>query len=83
MRGSVTQTSEFIAALSEIMPGARDLVRAEGKALPIAYDLDDSALVRDLREVPRTPLDQGIRETVGVFERLHREGKLDTDDLKF
>jgi nucleoside-diphosphate-sugar epimerase len=83
MRGSVTQTSEFIAALSEIVPGARDLVRAEGKALPIAYDLDDSALVRDLREVPRTPLDQGIRETVGVFERLHREGRLDTDDLKF
>jgi nucleoside-diphosphate-sugar epimerase len=54
MRGSVTQTSEFIAALSRIVPRARDLIRAEGNALPIAYDLDDSALVRDLREVPRT-----------------------------
>ena len=82
MRGSVTQTSEFIAALSRIVPRARDLIRAEGNALPIAYDLDDSALVRDLREVPRTPLDQGIRETVAIFKRLHREGRLETSDLE-
>ena len=82
MRGSVTQTSEFIAALSRIVPRARDLIRAEGNALPIAYDLDDSALVRDLREVPRTPLDQGIRETLKIFERLHREERLETSDLE-
>jgi nucleoside-diphosphate-sugar epimerase len=82
MRGSVTQTSEFIAALSKIVPQAPDLIRAEGKALPIAYDLDDGALVRDLCEIPRTPLDLGIRETVAVFERLHRAGKLDTSDLE-
>ncbi len=82
MRGSVTQTAEFIAALSQIVPRARDLVHAEGKALPIAYDLDDGALVRDLRTVPRTPLDQGIRETVAIFERLHRAGRLDTSDLE-
>jgi nucleoside-diphosphate-sugar epimerase len=82
MRGAVTQTSEFIAAVSHIVPRARDLLRAEGKALPIAYDLDDGALVRDLREVPRTPLDKGIQETAAIFERLHREGRLDTDDLK-
>jgi nucleoside-diphosphate-sugar epimerase len=82
MRGSVTQTAEFIAALSQIVPRARDLVHAEGKALPIAYDLDDGALIRDLCEIPRTPLDLGIRETVAVFERLHRAGKLDTSDLE-
>jgi nucleoside-diphosphate-sugar epimerase len=82
MRGSVTQTSEFIVALSKIVPQAPDLIRAEGKALPIAYDLDDGALIRDLCEIPRTPLDLGIRETVAIFERLHRAGKLDTSDLE-
>jgi nucleoside-diphosphate-sugar epimerase len=82
LRGSVTQTAEFIATLSQIVPRSRDLVRAEGKALPIAYDLDDSALVGDLGEVPRTPLNQGIRETLDIFERLHREGRLDTSDLE-
>jgi nucleoside-diphosphate-sugar epimerase len=83
LRGSVIQAEEFLATLGQIIPRARDLIRAEGKALPIAHDLDDSALVRDLREVPRTPLDQGIRETLSLFERLQREGRLDTDDLKF
>lgn len=83
LRGSVTQTEEFIATLSHIVPRTRELVRAEGKALPIAHDLDDSALVGDLREVPRTPLDRGIRETLAIFERLQREERLDTDDLKF
>jgi nucleoside-diphosphate-sugar epimerase len=82
LRGSVTQTAEFIATLSQIVPRSRDLVRAKGKALPIAHDLDDSALVGDLGEVPRTPLDQGIRETLTIFERLHREGRLDTSDLE-
>src|SRR5262249_49457057 len=82
LRGSVTQTTEFIATLSQIVPRARELVRAEGKALPIAYDLDDSALVRDLRVVPRTPLEQGIRETVAIFEHLHRVGRLDISDLQ-
>ena len=82
LRGSVTQTEEFIATLAQIVPRARGLIRAEGKALPIAHDLDDSALVGDLREVPRTPLDQGIRETLAIFERLQGEGRLDTSDLE-
>ena len=81
LRGFVTQTEEFIATLAQIVPRARGLVRAEGKALPIACDLDDSALVGDLGDVPRTPLADGIRETLAIFERLQREGRLDTADL--
>jgi nucleoside-diphosphate-sugar epimerase len=82
LRGTAIQTPDFIAALSQIVPRARDLVCAEGKSLPIAYDLDDGPLVRDLVDVPRTSLDQGIRETAAIFERLHRIGELDTSDLE-
>jgi len=78
----VTQTAEFVATLSQIVPRTRELVSAAGKPLPIAYDLDDGALVRDLGDVPRTPLDQGIRETVAIFQRLHHTGRLDTSDLE-
>jgi nucleoside-diphosphate-sugar epimerase len=90
LRGAVVQTEEFIAALENVVAGAlgaeaggrvRHLIRAEGKALPIAYDLDDSALVRDLGQVPRTPLEQGIRETLEIFVRLQNERRLDTSDL--
>lgn len=81
LRGSVVKMEEFMVALARVLPRARELIRAEGPQLPIAYDLDDSQLVKDLGGVPRTPLDQGIRETANIFERLAQAGKLDTSDL--
>ena len=81
LRGSVVRVDEFIAELERELPAARGLIRAEGGALDIAYDLDDSALVRDLKEVPCTPLNQGIRETIEIFGRLHQEGNLECSDL--
>lgn len=89
LRGTVIQIEEFIQELASILPGLREAgggppigtIRAEGKPLPIASDLDDSALVRDLGEPPRTPLAEGIRETAGIFARLRGEGRLDTKDL--
>ena len=82
LRGTVVQIEDFITTLEKIYPHSRGLIRAEGKHLPIAADLDDSALVRDLGSVPRTPLDEGIRKTIEIFERLQREGRLDTKDLE-
>ena len=82
LRGSVVQIGDFLTELQCQIPGARDLIRTEGKKLSIAYDLDDSALVRDLGDVPRTPLAEGIRETCEIFRRLEREGRLDTRDLE-
>lgn len=81
-RGSVVHVEEFIAVLEAILPRARGLIKAEGKALPIAADLDDSALERYLGRVPRTPLEAGIRETAEIFRRLQGERRLDTHDLE-
>ncbi len=81
LRGAVVHMDEFLATLERVLPRARGLIRSEGPQLPIAYDLDDSQLVKDLGEVPRTPLEQGIRETAEIFERLAQAGKLDTADL--
>ncbi|MBI4166515.1 MAG: SDR family oxidoreductase [Acidobacteria bacterium] len=82
LRGAVMQVEDFIKTLGEVAPNSQGLVRAEGKALPIAADLDDSALVQDVGEVPRTPLTQGIRLTMEIFARLQKEGRLDAKDLE-
>jgi nucleoside-diphosphate-sugar epimerase len=82
LRGAVMQVEDFIKTLGEVAPNSRGLVRAEGKTLPIAADLDDSALVHDVGEVPRTPLPQGIRLTMEIFSRLEKEGRLDAKDLE-
>ena len=93
LRGTVIQIEEFIQELARILPGLREAgggppigsptgtIRAEGKPLPIASDLDDSALVRDLGEPMHTPLWEGIRETAAIFARLRSEGRLGTGDL--
>jgi nucleoside-diphosphate-sugar epimerase len=82
LRGAVARVDDFIAALERELPQARGRIRAAGPALPIAYDLDNSALVRDLGEVPNTPLAEGIRGTREIFERLRAAGTLTTDDLE-
>jgi len=84
LRGTVIEIENFIEELERIVPGIRQegrTIRAEGKPLPIASDLDDSVLVRDLGEPPRTPLAEGIRETASIFARLQKEGRLSTGDL--
>jgi len=81
-RGSVVRVEEFIRILELLFPQAQGLVKAQGKPLPIAPDLDDSALQRDLGEIPCTPLEEGIRETASIFERLEQEGRLETKDIE-
>jgi nucleoside-diphosphate-sugar epimerase len=73
---------DFIDTLEQLLPQAHGLIKAQGKQLPIAADLDDSALKHDLGEDPHTPLEEGIRETVNIFERLDREGRLETKELE-
>jgi nucleoside-diphosphate-sugar epimerase len=81
-RGSVVRVEEFIHTLEQLLPQARGLIKAQGKKLPIAPDLDDSALRHDLGEDLHTPLQEGIRETANIFERLEREGRLETKELE-
>lgn len=80
-RGKVALVEDFIKTLVRLLPNARGLIKAEGKPLPIAADLDDSALHRDLGKVPQTPLEEGIHETARIFEGLNLSGRLDTADL--
>jgi nucleoside-diphosphate-sugar epimerase len=82
LRGQVVDLPAFHRALCAVEPAAEHLVTFGERQIAIAYDLDDSALQRDLGPVPRTPLVEGIRLTLEQFRRLHEEGRLDTADLE-
>jgi len=81
-RGSVVRVEQFIQTLEEVIPEARGLIKARGNKLPIAPDLDDSALRRDLGGDLNTPLEEGIKETADIFARLAQEGRLTADDIE-
>jgi len=81
IRGEVIDLLGFHKALCAVEPSAKQLITYGKKQIPIAYDLDDSALQRDLGPMPRTPLIEGIRQTLEQFRRLHAESRLDIADL--
>jgi nucleoside-diphosphate-sugar epimerase len=80
-RGAVVSIEAILAALERACPGARGLIKAEGKPIPVVADVDDGALRRDFSGLPRTSLEEGVRETVEIFRQLQREGRLDTGEL--
>jgi nucleoside-diphosphate-sugar epimerase len=82
LRGAVVTLADFHAALGRVLPEAAKLVTIGKTQIAIAYDLSDDALERDLGPMPKTPLEDGIRETVAIFRQLRTEGRLDTGDLE-
>ena len=80
LRGTVIDLPGFHEALCAVEPAARHLITYGEQQIPIAYDLDDSALQRDLGPMPRTPLIDGIRQTLGHFRKLHAEGRLESSN---
>ena len=81
LRGHVVDLPTLHRAMVEVEPSAAKLITYGDRQIAIAYDLDDSALQRDLGPMPLTPLTEGIRQTLDIFRRLKAEGRLDTADL--
>ena len=82
LRGAVVMLTDFHAALCKVLPDAAKLVTFGTTQIAIAYDLSDDGITRDLGAMPKTPLEDGIRETVAIFRQLQGEGRLDTVDLE-
>ena len=82
LRGDVVDLPAFHRALCEVDPAAAKLITHGDRQIAIAYDLDDSALQRDLGPIAKTPLVEGIRRTLAQFRQLQAEGRLDTSDLE-
>jgi len=81
IRGHVVDLPTFHKALVEVDPAAVELITHGDKQIPIAFDLDDAQLQKDLSPPRMTPLVDGIRQTLTLFKKLQSEGRLDTDDL--
>jgi nucleoside-diphosphate-sugar epimerase len=82
LRGDVVDLPAFHRALCEVDPAAAKLITHGERQIAIAYDLDDSALQRDVGLPPKTPLVEGIRRTLTQFKQLQAEGRLDTSELE-
>jgi nucleoside-diphosphate-sugar epimerase len=78
-----TVTVERIAKFinEQVARSNGDLITFGGPPIPIAAALDDTAIRRVLIELPATPLEAGVRETMERFTALRDAGRLDTSDI--
>ena len=60
---------------------AGNLITYGGPPIPIAAAMDDTAIRRLMSDLPSTPFETGIRETMDRFAALRDAGRLDTSDL--
>jgi nucleoside-diphosphate-sugar epimerase len=59
-----------------------DLITFGGPPIPIPAAMDDTAIRKIMSELPSTPLEVGVRETMEKFTSLRDAGRLDTSDLE-
>jgi nucleoside-diphosphate-sugar epimerase len=81
VRGAVEPIETFVSTLCAVAPEAARLITHGDRQLPIAFDLDDSRLQAQFGPIPRTPLKDGIAETLRRFIALREQGRLDLADL--
>jgi hypothetical protein len=64
------------------LPGTKALLSYDpATTVPVAGAFDDSALQAAVGPLPRTPLREGIAQTLRRFEWLLRTGRLDAREV--
>jgi nucleoside-diphosphate-sugar epimerase len=74
-----TVTVERIAKFINASNG--ELITFGGPPIPIAAAMDDTAIRQLMPDLPSTPCETGMRETMDRFAALRDAGRLDTSDL--
>jgi len=82
LHGETVSTAQIADAINRNSDHAgRQLVTFGGPPIPIAPALADAAIRNVIGDLPCTPLDAGVRETMRRFALLRDEGRLNVNDL--
>lgn len=81
LHGETLEVERITQVVNENAP-TKDLVTWSGPPIPIAPALDDTAIRHVIGDLPSTPLEAGVRETMRRFSELRDAGSLDTSDIE-
>lgn len=83
LHGETVAIHDIVRAIdAHLPPPSRGLITWGGPAIPITPNLNDAAFRATIADLPVTPIDAGIGETIARFTRLRDEGRLDTSDIE-
>ena len=80
LHGETVEIARIVDVINE--EAGRALVTFGGPPIPIAAAIDDAAIRRSVGDLPSTPLEVGISETMQQFAALRDAGRLDTSDIE-
>jgi len=80
VHGETVETATVVRLINN--EAGRELVTFSGPRIPIAAYLNGSAIRNALGELPATPLNDGVGETMRRFVALRDAGRLDTSDIE-
>lgn len=81
LHGETVEVERIARVINENAPQP-DLVTLGGAPIPIAAAINDAAIRRVIGDLPSTPLEAGVRETMRRFIELRDAGRLDTSDIE-
>ncbi|MBN1314899.1 MAG: NAD(P)-dependent oxidoreductase [Anaerolineales bacterium] len=79
--GGAVSSSEIISAIEEISPSYRGKLSAGEILLPFPGEFDNSELEAVLGKLSFTPLEEGISQSMTVFNRAMNDGQISTEFL--
>ena len=83
LHGETVEVAQVANIINENSPKPeRKLVTHGGPPIPIAPAMDDAAIKRVFGDLPSTPVELGVRETMRRFAELRDAGRLDTSDIE-
>lgn len=82
LRGAAPHMHDVVRAIEQARPEMAGQITFVEKPLPFPPDLDDSSLMATLGPLPQTSLDDGVRQTVGMFAELVAQGRMGSGDLE-
>ena len=80
LHGETVSVADIVREIERVWPNSA--ITYADQPLNIPPEMDDAAIRAALGKPPVTPLAIGVRETIERFAVLHREGRLDTNDLE-
>ena len=80
LHGETVEVARIVDVINET--AGRELATFGGAAIPIAAAINDAAIRRTVGDLPSTPLEVGIKETMKQFGVLRDAGRLDTSDIE-
>lgn len=79
-RYDVMSVTDFVALLSDMVPGAQ-ITYDPDTPLPVDADLDDSGLRKLIGDIKHTPLREAISGDIAMYRQLVEAGKIDLTQL--